>query len=224
MPQRRQRTTTDNEPDAQMKTIDTNPRMPLRAGARPVLLPSELPREPIHSLVEPGTAVMTDLDRAAAVTVDADTRIDDALPLMRDAGVRSAFVIDAGCNLLGLVTAYDILGDKPVRHLESRGCTLRTCRREDVTVGDIMETTERWMVIDVTDLASCRVGDVVETFRRTGRTHIPVVERTSLGADRLRGLLSAAEVARATGIDTSGLRAAESFAEIEQAVTRGVLP
>lgn len=207
-----------------MQAIDTKPRMPLRTGTRTALLPPALPREPAHKLDEPGTAVMTDLDRTAAVTVDADTPIDDALLLMRDAGVRSAFVIDAGCNLLGVVTAYDILGDKPIRHLKSLGCSLRNCRRGNVTVGDIMETADRCMVIDRKDLLSCRVGDVVETFRRSGRTHIPVVERTSLGTDRLRGLLSAAEVARATGADTSGLRTAQGFAEIELAVEHGVLP
>jgi hypothetical protein len=51
-----------------------------------------------------------------------------------------------------------------------------------------------------------------------------VVERTARGTDRLRGLLSSAEVKRATGADTGGLRIASSFAEIEQAVHHGVLP
>jgi hypothetical protein len=79
-------------------------------------------------------------------------------------------------------------------------------------------------VIDADDLAAYTVGDVVETFRRSGRTHIRVVERTDEGADRLRGLLSAAEVARATGLDTGGLRPAATFAEIERAVAHGALP
>jgi CBS domain containing-hemolysin-like protein len=143
---------------------------------------------------------------------------------MKEAGVRSAFVIDGGCNVLGLVTAYDIVGDKPLRYLDSLGSTLRTCSRADVRVGDIMEPVERWLVIDVDDLAAYSVGDVVETFRRSGRTHIPVVERTDEGADRLRGLLSAAEVARATGLDTGGLRPAATIAEIELAVQHGTLP
>jgi hypothetical protein len=68
------------------------------------------------------------------------------------------------------------------------------------------------------------VADVVEAFRRAGRTHLPVVEAAAGGEDRLRGLLSAAEVARRTGVDTNGLRAAATFAEIEQAVHEGVLP
>lgn len=196
----------------------------LRDTSRAVLVPAERSRAPSVDLDAPGIRVMTDLDRTRAFTVDDGTQIDEALQLMKEAGVRCAFVIDGGCNVLGLITAYDIVGDKPLRYLDSLGCTLRTCSRADVRVGDIMEPVDRWLVIDVADLATYSVGDVVETFRRTGRTHIPVVERTDEGADRLRGLLSAAEVARATGVDTAGLRPAATFAEIERAVQHGALP
>lgn len=207
-----------------MKIVASNEQMMLRETAQAVLASVESPRQSAVALDQRGTAVMTDLDRIAPVTVAARTRIDDALLLMKDAGVRSAFVADAGGPVLGLVTAYDILGDKPMRHLEAMGCTLRSCRREDVSVMDVMEPVDRWMVIDLQDLSAYCVGDVVETFRRTGRTHIPVVERTAHGTDRLRGLLSSAEVRRATGADTGGLRIASNFAEIEQAVHHGVLP
>jgi CBS domain-containing protein len=207
-----------------MKIVASNEQMMLRETAQSVLMSPEPPRSSSISFAQPGTAVMTDLDQVAPVTVAAGTGIDDGLMLMKNAGVRSAFVTDAGGAVLGLVTAYDILGDKPMRHLEAMGCTLRTCRRDEVSVFDVMEPVDRWMVIDLEDLSAYSVGDVVETFRRTGRTHIPVVERTARGTDRLRGLLSSAEAKRATGADTGGLRIASSFAEIEQAVHHGVLP
>ncbi len=183
--------------------------------------PKAIPRIALRAA---GIEVMTDFDRSPAVTVDAGRQIDEALLLMKDAGVRSAIVVDADSGILGLVTAYDILGDKPLRYLDSVGCTLRTCGRADVVVSDIMEPVARWLVIDVQVLASYSVGDVVATFRRTGRTHIPVLERTASGSDRLRGILSAAEVERATGVETRGLRPAATFAEIELAVEHGVLP
>jgi CBS domain-containing protein len=189
-----------------------------------VLVPAGPPHATKVGLDARGIGVMTDLDLTPAVTVADGTQIDEASRLMMEAGVRSAFVSDGGSNVLGLVTAYDIVGDKQLRYLDSLGCTLRTCSRADVRVGDIMEPVERWLVIDADDLAACSVGDVVATFRRSGRTHIPVVERTDEGADRLRGLLSAAEVARATGVDTGGLRPAATFAEIALAVLHGALP
>jgi CBS domain-containing protein len=207
-----------------MKIVASNEQIMLRETAHSVSLATEAPPTFTIALDQHGIAVMTDLDRVAPFTVAAGTPIDDALLLMRDAGVRSAFVINAGGTVLGLVTAYDILGDKPLRHLQSMGCTLRTCRRDDINVLDVMEPVDHWMVIDLEDLSAYSVGDVVETFRRTRRTHIPVVERTERGTDRLRGLLSSTEVKRATGAVTGGLRIASNFAEVEKAVQHGVAP
>lgn len=196
--------------------------VPLRQ-ARGVALSAPSQRQPQWVRLDaPGNEVMTDLDRTPMVTVEAGTQIDDALRLMKHAGVRSAIVVDDGGSLLGLVTAYDILGDKPVRLIESAGRAHRG--RAGIDVAAIMAPVSQWQVIDIDELRRCTVADVVETFRRLGHTHIPVVERTASGADRLRGLLSAAEVARRTGADTHGLRPAATFAEIEQAVHEGVLP
>lgn len=197
--------------------------IPLRSAHR-VVLAAEQQRAPVVALDAPAIEVMTDLDRTPMVTVEADTQIDDALRLMKHAGVRSAIVIDERGEPLGLVTAYEILGEKPVRLVESVGRAMRAQGRASVKVASIMEPVSNWQVIDVHDLQQRTVADAVETFRRTGRTHIPVVERTAGGEDRLRGMLSATEVARRTGVDTSGLRHAAIFAEIGQAVPEGVLP
>lgn len=197
--------------------------VPMRAARKVFLSVAERHGQfaPLQAL---GTAVMTDLDQTPMVTVEADTQIDDALRLMKHAGVRSAIVVDERRHLLGLVTAYDILGEKPVRLLQSGGRATPPHGRAGITVAAVMEPVAQWQVIDISELQRYTVAAVVDTFRRTGRTHIAVVERTASGEDRLRGLLSAAEVARRTGTDTSGLRAADTFAEIEQAVHEGVLP
>jgi CBS domain-containing protein len=196
--------------------------VPMRA-ARDVVRTSTdgqpLSRLPLDA---PGTAVMTDFDRMPLVTVEAETQIDDALRLMKHAGVRSAIVVDGNSTLLGLVTAYDILGEKPVRLLESGGRDSRAAGRAGIDVAAVMQPTAHWRVIDVENLARSSVADIIETFRRSGRTHIVVVER-SAASDRLRGLLSATEVTRRTGVQIDTLTAAATFAEIEQAVHEGVL-
>ena len=197
--------------------------VPMRS-ARNVILSTAERHAQIVPLQASGIAVMTDLDRAPMVTVEAETQIDDALRLMKNAGVRSAVVVDDRGRLLGLVTAYDILGEKPLRLLQSGGRTAASQGRAGIQVAAVMEPVAQWQVVDVNDLQRFTVADVVEAFRRAGRTHLPVVEAAAGGEDRLRGLLSAAEVARRTGVDTNGLRAAATFAEIEQAVHEGVLP
>ena len=198
--------------------------VPVRPAQGVVLSSAAQRHAPVVPMSAAGTEVMTDLDRAPIVSVEADTQIDDGLRLMKHAGVRSAIVVDERGALLGLVTAYDILGEKPVRLVESTGRTPLAAGRARVRVADVMEPVASWQVIDVRELQRATVADVVETLRRLGRTHVPVVERTTGGDDRLRGLLSAAEVSRRTGADTHGLRPAATFAEIEQAVHEGVLP
>lgn len=198
--------------------------VPIRPARNVALSGGEQRQAQWLPLNAPGILVMTDFDRTPVVTVEAGTQIDDALRLMKHAGVRSAVVVDEHGALLGLITAYDILGDKPVRLLDAAGRRSAHNGRAGIDVAAIMEPATRWQVIDVAELKRCTVADVVETLRRLGRTHVPVVERTAGGEDRLRGLLSSAEVARRTGADTNGLRPAETFAEIELAVHEGVLP
>jgi CBS domain-containing protein len=147
--------------------------------------------------VDPAISVMTDFHERSAVTVADQSPIDAALDHMKHAGVRAAFVLDeTRKQVLGIITAYDIQGEKPIRHLQAVGCTHRTCSRDDVLVHDIMEKVEHWQAADVKDVERATVGEVMETMRATGRTHIAVVEKVNGQGERLRGLFSAAKIMR----------------------------
>src|SRR5882672_3003334 len=91
--------------------------------------------------------VMTDFKQRAPVSVDSDVTIGQALATMMHSRVRLLFVLDAGSRLVGLVSSYDIQGEKPMRYLQSQGFTHRTSRHDDVRVGDIMEPTDAWHVL-----------------------------------------------------------------------------
>jgi CBS domain-containing protein len=142
---------------------------------------------------------MTDFRERSAISVSEDSTIDDALLHMKHTGVRSAFVLDReGRNVLGLVTAYDIQGEKPLRFLQSVGWTERGSSRGDVLARDIMERIENWQVVDIADVERAEVALVLDAFRRCGRTHIAVVERRD-GGEHLRGLFSYAKITRLLG-------------------------
>jgi CBS domain-containing protein len=146
----------------------------------------------------PAPGVMTDFTQRNMVTVDGRLPVDTALEVMRHAGVRSAFVVDAEQQqVLGLITAHDIMGEKPIRYLQSIGCTHRTCSRDDVKVADIMDRSEEWAVIAAADAASATVGAVLEALAHSGRTHLPVVE-AGPGGPTLRGVFSRAKLLRLT--------------------------
>jgi CBS-domain-containing membrane protein len=146
---------------------------------------------------DPAQSVMTDFQERSAVAVPGEAPIDSALEHIRHAGVRSAFVLDAdGSHVLGIVTAYDIQGEKPIRHLQAIGCTHRTCSRDDVLVRDIMEKVEDWHVLDMKDVERGTIEQVNQVLAASGRTHIVVVETSETQGTRLRGLFSAAKIMR----------------------------
>jgi CBS domain-containing protein len=141
---------------------------------------------------DPALSVMTDFRERPSVTVSEMASIDSALEHMKHAGVRSAFATDgAGHAVVGLITAYDIMSEKPMRYLQAIATT-----RSDVLVRDIMQRVNEWQVLDVADVEQATVAAVARLFSDTQLSHVPVMESGASGERRLRGLLSSARVKR----------------------------
>src|SRR5258705_7522742 len=85
------------------------------------------------TLDDPAFAVMTDLRDVAAVTTRPDQSMHDAHALMLQRRVRLLFVLEAGGAIAGVITATDLLGEKPMRFIQGRGVA-----HGEITVGDIM--------------------------------------------------------------------------------------
>jgi CBS domain-containing protein len=141
---------------------------------------------------DPALGVMTDFRERASVTVSEHATIDQALDHMKHNGVRCAFALDdERRGVSGLITAYDIMGELPMRHMQAVGID-----RRHVLVRDLMTRTADWQVADVREIEAATVASVAELFERLAVTHVPVVETTVDGQTQLRGLLSAANVRR----------------------------
>ena len=146
---------------------------------------------------DPALAVMTDFRDRPSVTVDGASGIDAALEHMKHAGVRSALVTDTTTHrVIGLVTAYDILGEKPMSHMRLVGA-----KRNEVLVRDLMVPAQEWQIARFEDIQRATVGDVAELFEHGSLTHLPVIENGADGLPRVRGLLSAAKVKRVLSRD-----------------------
>jgi CBS-domain-containing membrane protein len=141
---------------------------------------------------DPALSVMTDFRERTSITVPATAQIDVALEHMKHTGVRSAFAIDEVQRVVvGLITAYDIMGEKPMRHMRASDI-----KRDQVLVRDLMTRPGDWLVLQLRQLESGTVGEVDRLFETTQLTHIAVIEAGERGEPRLRGLLSAARVRR----------------------------
>ena len=167
------------------------------------------------TLGDPAVAVMTDLARVPAVPVDPEVSIESAMRIMVRRGVRSLFVIDVENRVLGLITATDLLGEKPLRHMHAHGGT-----RGEIWVRDIMTPQAQLEVLSMADVARARVGDVMATLKAVGRQHAMVVEDEPGGAV-VRGVFSASQLESQLGEPVVVAPGARTFAEIEAALARG---
>jgi CBS domain-containing protein len=163
----------------------------------------------------PAFDVMTDLRRVVAVTVAPEVGLEDARRLMILRGVRLLLVIDVLERIEGVVTAHDLLGERPLRVMSERNLA-----REDLSVRDVMTRAPHLDVLSMDDLLRSKVGHVVETLRQTGRQHLLVSERDETGRQWIVGIISASQIARQMGIALPPVEVAQTFAEIEAAIAR----
>jgi CBS domain-containing protein len=137
---------------------------------------------------------MTDFTWDMPVSVAVDRFIEDALRHMIVAGVRALLVM-RGEVVVGLITSYDIQGERPLQFLNASGFT----RHSDIEVGHIMTPWDKVETIDAPWVSSASVGDVVERFRRKRDSHFVVVEYAEQGGAYVRGMFSRAKIERQLG-------------------------
>ena len=183
----------------------------LQAGARHHRPGQDAERVRIDS---PALAVMTDLKRIPAATVDVEAPVDAANRFMIRRGVRLLLVTDDERRVLGLITANDILGEKPVQFALERGI-----KRQEILVRDIMIPCERLEVLRYADLVQAEVGHIVATLRRAGRQHALVADMGDDGkTETVRGIFSTTHIARQLGVAIDTTEVAQNFAEIGAAL------
>ena len=184
------------------------PVSPLRPGAGFCAPEQSVPTR--VSIEDDAIKVMTDLARVSAVVIRPTDTVDEAHTRMRQRGVRLLLVIDRERRVLGLITAHDILGERPMRHVEAHGV-----RHEDILVQDVMTPTGQLEAIDLGDLGGAKVGHILATLRHSGRQHALVTDAEG----RVRGLFSVTQIARQLGVEGQAAvhptEILQTFAEIE---------
>ena len=187
---------------------------PLNAGSscvRPVqVLPERV------KLSNPATDVMTDLNKVSVVSVRAKTSMDKANAKMIKYGVRMLLVLDDNEQLAGLLTATDVLGEKPMRYLQNMGGT-----HADIMVRDIMTTQREMEVLNIEDVKNAKVGDIVASLKQAHRQHSLVVSKSVDGRQSVCGMFSITQIARQLGAQVQGFELARTLSEIEAVIARG---
>jgi len=164
------------------------------------------------ALDDPAILLMTDFERVSPITVSPTLPIHTANDRMIDYGVRLLFVTENNHTIQGLITANDILGERPIKHIQQHGGHFN-----EIVVSDIMTRQSQLEVIDFGDLGRASVGEIVETMRAFNRQHALVVEQ-EVDSIAIRGLLSTTRIGRQLGINVEPSNRARTFQELEAAL------
>lgn len=159
----------------------------------------------------PAAQVMTDLKRVTAVTLEPNASIDAALQKMIYCGVRLLLVVGSDGAVAGIITARDIMGEKPI-HIVST----QRIARDEVIVEQIMTMQDNVDVLTMEEVLRASVGDIIVTLRQAGHQHALVVDTdAATGKQIIRGIFSTTQIGRQLGVEIQPTGIVQSFAELE---------
>ena len=167
-------------------------------------------------LSDPAISVMTDLSKVSVVVARPHASMDSANSKMIRYGVRLLLVLDSNDNVAGLLTASDVLGEKPMRFLQNMGGT-----HADIMVRDLMTPHRELEVMNIEDVKKAEVGQIIATLKKSGRQHGLVVVEGVDGKQTVCGIFSINQIARQLGSQVQSFELEKTLAEIEAVVSRG---
>lgn len=162
----------------------------------------------------PAIEAMTDFSRIPTVTIGAGASLREANATMISRGVRLLMVSDSEEQVEGLITARDLLGERPMQIAQARNC-----KRDDLVVKDLMCPVAGIDTLYLGEVMNARVIDILNALKSQGRQHILVEDiDPATGLPRVRGIFSATQIGRLLGVPVLGFELASTFAEIEAAL------
>lgn len=158
----------------------------------------------------PAIEVMTDLQKFSVSTISIDATVPQATQKMVARGVRLLLVANYIGEILGVITARDTMGERPIKHLQQNGG-----KHGDLTVRDCMTPVSKVEVLSLKEVQRAKVGHIVATLESSGRQHAIVVDTDASGEELIRGIFSITQVGRQLGMTLEVFDVAKTFAEID---------
>jgi hypothetical protein len=144
----------------------------------------------------PAFELMTDFSYEDPCVVAPDRQIDYALEDMISHGVRALLVVGDN-DVVGLVTAADIMGDRPSQFLHGHFRKGSRYQRANIRTADIMTPLEEMRLLTFTWVTWACVGGLAAVFQEVEATHLLAVEHGGdQGATVVRGIFSRSRLER----------------------------
>jgi len=168
------------------------------------------PRE-LVKLDSPAAVVMTNFKVVHPITTRPEVAIDVALKKMKTTGIRLLFVMNDAEQIIGLITAKDIMGERPIQITQQMQVP-----RADITVAAVMTPQPDICALDAQVVRDARVGDIIETLRKQGRQHALVVKTDKATQSQcVIGMFSTSQIDKLLGCNvTTEMHPARSLAAL----------
>ena len=169
------------------------------------------PRE-LVKLDSPAAAVMTNFKVVHPITTRPEVAIDVALKRMKTAGVRLLFVMNDADQIIGLITAKDIMGERPIQITQQTRMP-----RAEITVTAVMTPQPDICALDSLAVRDARVGDIIETLRKQGQRQHALVVKTDKATQSqcVIGMFSTSQIDKLLGYNvTPDVHPARSLAAL----------
>jgi CBS-domain-containing membrane protein len=158
----------------------------------------------------PALEVMTDLRQIQAAVIAPSTTMEVANTYMMQRGVRTLLVMNDDNSLAGIITATDILSEKPMRFIQERGV-----KHSEILVMDMMTPLDKLEAIPLEEVNTPGSATLYASLRESGRLHALVIDENTIGLPRICGIFSWTQIEKQLGTVIPPNNVAKSFAEIE---------
>jgi CBS-domain-containing membrane protein len=134
---------------------------------------------------------------------------------MKTSGVRLLFVMNDADQIIGLITAKDIMGERPIQITQQMRVP-----RADITTAAVMTPQPDICALDAQAVRDARVGDIIETLRKQERQHALVVKTDkATQSQRVIGMFSTSQIDKQLGYNvTPDVHPARSLAALVEQI------
>lgn len=161
---------------------------------------------------DPARNVMTDFAKVTPFQIESSASMEAINNKMIACGVRLLFVNNFKGELIGIITADDILGKKPLLHITQHGGS-----RDDISARDLMTPIDKLEGIPLAQVMNSQVSDILAILKEYRRQHMLVLDHRG-NTVFVRGLFSVTQVGKQLGIEINPSLRAESFAQLKRAL------
>lgn len=159
-------------------------------------------------LDSPALKVMTDLRRVKAVTTSPQMSLRNVHEHMIHTGVRMVLVTDTRQHVIGVLTATDLLGPRPLQVATEFGIA-----HDKLQVEHVMTPARQTQVLSLRDVSHADVGEIVNTLRDAARQHALVIDAGE-DSQEIRGIFSITQIERQLGVHLEPTHATHNLAEL----------